>query len=503
MDISAYSSSTRKPVPAIGGKLPFYYVMVVWGEKYVESLLKVTLPCVMAPRNLSALSNLEESRFLIITTPEDEPKIADAPIFSSLRDTITTQILTPPWLDHDLPYFLKAARGHMMAAELAVENGAFCVYLAPDFVLSDGALLHLESLARQGKEAVMIPGIRLVRESLLQELAQRNLFKPDSPISLSSRALVDMALGHVHEEDQRYNWGHPCFARAPVVCTWNVQKEKGLLIRAFHLHPILVSMQGIRDLSSLESNTIDGDFLGYNIGDWDKIHVEQDSDNIVMFSLTEKDERRLPLIPNVASIERVGALAYSVLVNPLHRYFFTKAIKLHCAELNENWRDAEDTTARLVYKILRQDRFLAGNFLWTFPISAILRHLVSRIKQKLFRIWMEFRRVGFSAFGIFRKRHRRVLRVELSESLVKTLLRMQDQTRSKSLNDVILDSIRHYDLELTQGRASRDEPKTEDAGHAERMSTSKRPDQEKPDEQPRHTASGERVDAEQEQHRRS
>lgn len=390
MEISAFSSSTSKTVAASEGKLPFYYVMVVWGEKYVDSLLKVTLPCLMAPRNLPALSNLEESRFLIITTPEDALKIADAPIFSSLRDTIATQILTPRWLDDDLPYHLKAARGHMMAAELAVENVAFCVYLAPDFILSDGALLHLEWLARQGKEAVMIPGIRLIRESLLQELAQRSLFKPGSPISLSSRALVEMALVHVHEEDQRYNWDHPCFSHVPVVCTWNVENEKGLMIRAFHLHPILVSMQGARDLSSLASNTIDGDFLGYNIGDWDKIHVEQDSDNIAMFSLTGKDERRLPLIPNTASVERVGALAYGVSVNPLHRYFFTKAIKLHCADLNDNWRHVEEKTARLVYRILREDRFLAGSYLWTVPIPTILWHLALRIRQKPFREWIQF-----------------------------------------------------------------------------------------------------------------
>ncbi len=500
MDISPFSSSTHRAVAATGGKLPFDYVMVVWGEKYVESLLKVTLPCLMAPRNLPALSNLEESRFLIITTPEDAAKIADAPIFSSLRDTIATQVLTPAWLGDGMPYHLKAARGHRMAAELAVENGAFCVYLAPDFILSDGALLHLEWLARQGKEAVMIPGIRLIRDSLLQDLAERNLLRPDGSISLSSRSLVDMALGHVHEEDQRYNWGHPCFANAPVVCTWNVQNEKGLLVRAFHLHPILVSMQGKRDLSSLDSNTIDGDFLGYNIRDWDKIHVEQDSDNVVMFSLTGKDERRAPLIPITASVERVGALAYGLSVNPLHRYFFTKAIKLHCAELNENWRDAEDRTAPLVYKILRQDRFLA---LQTFPISAILRHLASRMRQKPFRKWMQFLRRGFGAISNFRKRRRKVLRLELPEALVDELIDMQNRTGGKSLNDVIMDSIRHYHLELAQSWASKDVSDTADAGSAERISTSKRSDQGKPGEQPRRFASGVRTDAGYEQHGRS
>jgi hypothetical protein len=218
-----------------------------------------------------------------------------------------------------------------------------------------------------------------------------------------------------------------------------------LLLRAFHLHPIMVSMQGKRDLSSLDSNTIDGDFLGYNIGDWEKIHVEQDSDNIVMFSLTGKDERRLPLVPNVASIEKVGAVAYGQSVNPLHRYFFTKAIKLHSGDLNDNWQKKEEQTAYLVYRILRQDRFMAGSYLWTFSVSEILRHLMMRARQKPVISWIRFLKRGI---GAIRKRRGNVLRLELSSSVVNSLVHMQEQTTRETLTDVIIDAIACYRLEL-------------------------------------------------------
>ena len=446
MDVAVSSSASVKS-PQDGGTLPFYYVMVVWGEKYVESLLTITLPCLLSPKNLLGVSNLRESRFLIITKPEDASRIADAAIFATLKEIIDTQMLTPSWLEEDIPYHLKAARGHRMAAELSVADSAYCIYLAPDFILSDGSLPHLELLARAGKEAVMIPGLRLIRESMLQEMGKRGQNAADGSISLSSRALIDIALRHIHDEDQRYNWDHPCFSRGPVVCTWSVPGERGLLLRAFHLHPILVSMQGRRDLSSLESNTIDGDFLGYNIGDWDKIHVEQDSDNIVMFSLTGKDERRLPLIPNTSSVERVGAHAYGSTVNPLHRYFFTKAIKLHCAELNDAWCQLEEKTARLAYKILRQDRFLASSMLWTFPVSEIACHLGLRMRKPL-RQWLIFMKRAFGRLGLVRKARRKVLRIMVPQPLVDALIQIQDQTGSKSLNEVVLVAIRHYEEEL-------------------------------------------------------
>jgi hypothetical protein len=64
------------------------------------------------------------------------------------------------------------------------------------------------------------------------------------------------------------------------------------------------------------------------------------------------------------------------------------------------------------------------------------------------------------------------------------------------LNVVITDAIRHYQRALAQASASGDEPETAGAGQPERLSTSKRSDQERLGEQVRQFACGERADAE-------
>lgn len=359
--------------------LPFYYVIVVWGEEYVDSLLRVTLPCLLAPGNLPALSNLNESRLVFLTTPEDAARIQASPVFARLKEWITPLFPDCPWLKKPIPYHLKAARGHQEAAKLAIANHGLCIYLAPDFVLSDGSLSYLLGAAEAGKEAVMIAVPRVVRETFFDDLGGRGLFKPGEPLPLSSRELVAIALDHLHEDDQRYNWDHEYFSVNPVVCTWNVPGEKGLLVHSFHLHPIMVSMRGDKDLSWLERETIDGEFLAFNI-DREKIVVESDSDHIAMFSFTKKHDRLQPLIPTKASIEHVGRTSMLPHVNPLHKLFFMKAIMLHTADLNEQWWKLKKETDRLVYQILKNSPVGVIN---SIPAKSIFRHLLWRIGRRI------------------------------------------------------------------------------------------------------------------------
>lgn len=370
----------------VSKSMPFYYVMVVWGDKYIDMLLDVALPCLLAPDNLPTLSNLSESRFLIMTRSCDRARIADSQVLKLLNKTITVEFVDSPWIEEDIPYHLKAARGHQEAARMAAKDGAYCVFLAPDFLLSNGSLRFLVDIAHSGKQAVMTPGIRVVTETILEEIKSSYPIDPKNVLNIGSRALVKLCMRHVHVEDQRYNWGHPYFSRAPVVCTWDIPGEHGLLVRAFHLHPLLVKMNSADSAKLLDTNTIDGEFLGLNFPEWEVIHVESDSDNVALFSLTDREDRNQPLELNEASIEKLRSVAYSVLANPLHRYYFTKAIKLHSGELNEKWAQVERDTGLLAYKVLSNSVIGASdvNPLAYASGRAMLRELMFRVKRRLF-----------------------------------------------------------------------------------------------------------------------
>jgi len=371
----------------------FYYVMVVWGEKYVGHMLNVAIPCLLSSNNLPSLQNNEVSEFLIFTTEIDKQKIIDSKAYKLLEKLIKVKFIISNWISENIPYHLKAARGHQAGAIIAANKNGYCIFLAPDFLMSDGSLSFLYHQAFSGKEAVMIPGLRVNTNEILQDLVNQHPLN-GSPLDLKPRSLVGLALSHIHEEDLRYNWDNECFTASPVVCTWNIPGECGYLLRAFHLHPILVKMNSVVSTKLLNNNTIDGNFLGLNLSKWDAIHVEGDSDNIVMFSLTDSDERLQPHILNSSSIEKLANTAYSILCNPLHRYYFTKAVKIHTHDLTEEWNKCEVSTGLLAYEVL--SKFLKpehkenlDNISLKLLITALVLRPFIRIKNLINRAYFK------------------------------------------------------------------------------------------------------------------
>lgn len=367
--------------PAPGGHLPFYYVMVVWGGHYLDMFLELALPSFLAPGNLPAMSNRAESRFLIFTTPEGRARIAAAPVFRRLQEVIEPVFVDSPWLNDKMPYHLKAAQGHRHGAEIAAAGEGYCIYLCPDCLISAGSFVHLEHLARAGKQAVMVSGLRLVTETVYRELRERDLLSPGQPIVLSGRELVALGMRHLHPEAQRYRWEHPYFSEHPVVCLWSVPGESGCLVRAFHLHPIMVSMKAAQDFSVLENSTVDGEFLGRNIVDWDNIYIETDSDHFTLFSLTSEKDRIWRLIPSRADMKKMGDMAYAAMVDHLHRNYFSKAIKLHIDDLNDSWAKVEEETWRLVYPVLNAPAAMRLPLV-DAPLAVVMGELRKRIKRR-------------------------------------------------------------------------------------------------------------------------
>lgn len=381
----------RRPQADAAPAPAFHYIMVVWGDHYVDMLLDLALPTFLAPGNLPALSNLAESQFLIFTTPRDRARIEASLVFAHLQRLIEVKFLPSPWIDGEMSYHLKAAEGHRIGTEIAAKTRGYCIYLCPDCVISEGSLRYLEQMARSGKRAVMTPGLRLVTETVYPVLTAHSADAGTHYLSLTGRKLVELGVGHLHPEVQRYNWLHPQFSHHPVMCTWNVPGDRGLLVRAFHLHPILVSTDVMKDFASLDRSTIDGDFLGSNLSDWDGIHVETDSDNFLIFSLTSRQERIWTPVDAKPDLKKLAELAYSFAVNPLHRYYFTKGIKLHTGDLDERWARVEHETGKLVYPVLAEIPKLepapaaSDQLLAEAPLGRLLREFGKRAKRRASR----------------------------------------------------------------------------------------------------------------------
>jgi hypothetical protein len=154
---------------------------------------------------------------------------------------------------------------------------------------------------------------------------------------------------------KRYFWTSDNFSTRPFVCYWDA--PGGWLCRNFHLHPLMFDFSRTAETAILERDTIDGEFLGETVGVWDDIHVIQDSDELLVLTLTPDDVFYSPDGGEPASAALIRRTAYEDgIVNPLHGWFFTKAIKIHTGGVDDTWRALEEETGRLTFQALSMQK---------------------------------------------------------------------------------------------------------------------------------------------------
>jgi hypothetical protein len=326
----------------------FQFVVVVWGDRFLEQLCEICLPCVLAPGNLAAIPASERHRFLFVTRASDVARLKNDRVVQKLGEVVPVE-----FLEFDPGRYANAhlalAAAHRMVLERAAKDAAYCVVLGPDLIFSSNTLASLRRMALAGKSAVMVSGLRLTTETAMPALRELRIAESygDNPI-LAPRNLMRFAMRHFHPEVARFRFDSPSFTDWPVVSLWPVGDE-GLVDRSFHLHPLLLDMREARAeaLISLDRDTIDGAYVCRAFPDRSKIYVEQDSDNILVFSFSSASDCIQPMREQRASIALLRQAAFLPNVNALHRSFFDSAIRLHTGELTDQWSEIERSTATL------------------------------------------------------------------------------------------------------------------------------------------------------------
>jgi hypothetical protein len=337
--------------------LKFHIFLAVWGDSYIDPMVKLTIPTLLFEGNIPALSARHECKVIFFTRPGEEAKIRSATSVARLAEAANLEFVhfDPDSARH--PY-LAMSEAHLRGGTAARKVGARAIIACPDVAFSDGSLAHIGKLAEQGKSAVMYPGHRIVQETAAPALARR--IESGSPIA--ARELVRFTLDHIHPLTLSLYVDSNEFTQWPSICCWSLG-QKGLLSRCFHPHPIMVDFSRIGSMDVLKTQAIDGTFVSRGLSTWDDVHVETDSDNLHFCSFTPKDALYSYSFfrSRQFSVERVRRFAYGhpTFVDALHRSFFTKAIKMHVGELDEEWRRVEAETAKIADAVLQPPRPMA------------------------------------------------------------------------------------------------------------------------------------------------
>ena len=279
----------------------------VWGDTYARLFKRYFIPSILSANNLPALSQIRQITFDVYAPDELVETIERSASCRELRGyaevnftTFPGEILSDPAYTR-YPGFKHRMSGgfHHVSIEHARALDADLICISPDSIHSDGALTNYIRFIDQGYKAVLFTAMRGQAETLLPVLdAMRD--ETTQIMALPARKLVALNAANVHHDFKRYvmtkgNRGIP-----PGLSHMFFPNPHGFYIRCFHIFPVALAADAVRQDVAFDYFTLDSNFLSRLFPDaesWKQLKIIQDSDDGVMLDLAysyeeEKYEER-------------------------------------------------------------------------------------------------------------------------------------------------------------------------------------------------------------------
>ncbi len=437
---------------------PFYFIVSFWGAEFREHFLRLSVASLLAPGNLPSLTNRRDSRFFICTTRGDWEAIQDDPTFRLLTSYIEPVFIelkrsAPDFL---LPILLEKRRregggkqaggqsdrlditpdevlapaayselqqigreigcelttahhyalriffmsnGHKTGACRAFSDHANAVFLGPDLVTSDGTIIELERLVREGYKVVLTATLRFSQDECLADFAGKGLMAPGKPMVLAPRVLVATVFKYMHPETACFEFDSPFFCDTATSSLWRIPGDEGVLLHNLNFYPLLVNYSGVTRHQAEyfdDGGTIDGKYIALHFDPEHDVTVVDDSDRLMLASFTRRSEYYYPFragwkktLPWLGIAYKTGLIRrtlYSQMGDPVKRRFYTVPIRLHSNPLTPAWTHVEWRASKvarqavgrlgLVDLMFGLHHFLAA-WTWTGIRSRVLSLVVS------------------------------------------------------------------------------------------------------------------------------
>jgi hypothetical protein len=230
------------------------------------------------------------------------------------------------------------------ASRLAALSDAAALFLIPDMVFGDGGIRSIARILDSGYRAVMVMGLRAVKETLVPEVRQR--FEADGRLCAPPRELVALAGRHLHPVMAAHFVDGTSRGFHPSLFCWRVGAD-GFLVRSFHLHPVAVCP---REHGVSFSRTIDDDLVESSSLSAAEVYVIADSDEVLWF---EVSDRAYSYPVQTARTVRSVARWMMGFTTELNRAMLRHSIRIHAGPADgPAWEEAEERSRLVVEKLL-------------------------------------------------------------------------------------------------------------------------------------------------------
>jgi hypothetical protein len=372
--MNVISQSKPEAVGQVATMLRTYLAITFWGEEYRRYFLDFCLASLMAPKNIPAIKNKLDARFLIATTQADWDAMQSEPIFMAANEHIRFEHLphAVPDKTTNANKMKVMSEGHKLLAQRMFADRAHGIFLYPDIVIADGAVMRIEELAREGYKVVLCIMVRFSSEALIAALRADGVAERGRPIVIDALTLARMSLEHLHSETIRLEFESEITDQGACSFFWVVNPGRDVLFQCTNWAPILIDYSSLHhhDDSTFDEWTLDGDYVAKNFAKADDYYVVRDTSELFIGSFN--DEAKVSSPRTKFWLYRFGPLRRALkaararenmdaqhVLDEAKREFFRIPIRVRGGNATESeWTLAERQGAKLVKDVLEPNLVL-------------------------------------------------------------------------------------------------------------------------------------------------
>jgi hypothetical protein len=268
-------------------------VVVVWGDRYLNTFLSLALPSFLAAGNLPYCSSVIATKLVVVTDREGAIALRASAVMEAAGNICAVEIrenVTDSLKEQPNKYHTMATCHHEVVKDLQGQDSVLSI-LSPDCLLSNGCLRMAINKIFDGYRAVLVPGPRASLQGAAAEVAR--LSKEGVITSLSAEFLVSILVKHPHPISKAVYYQALHFSKMPSCIYWK-SGNNSFFAKYFHLHPLLVRVAPSVRFPDSHTGTVDATLIDDAGVALDECFVGESSDDLLVIEVTDETVSHIP-----------------------------------------------------------------------------------------------------------------------------------------------------------------------------------------------------------------
>jgi hypothetical protein len=351
-NMDEHKQATAQPsfetAPSI--KLPTRVITYAWGDAYVEDLLSLTIPALLAAGNLPYLASQVSCEVVMLTEERLFARVSAHPAIERIRAICPFKLIglddliTAPDKKYGMALTYALHRGF---ADLgAAMTDHWLIFLNADFVLAEGSLRNLLDHLVRGERLVASPSYCVVAKETKPDLLKR-VDPKTRTLSMTPREMAKLALAHRHNTIRSKTVNQNTFHIRYMEQFYWLLDDSTLLG-----HQMPVAIVGLRpECYVAEPNSYWDHGLMREFCPTAEPDVIGDSDDFLMIELREQEVAHDDILPGWPQPVELAERMISW-VTPYQRDFARYPLTLHAADVPANVDEGRRMLSAFVNEVM-------------------------------------------------------------------------------------------------------------------------------------------------------